>query len=361
MNTGALSAVSFEEVPFQGIVEQSLAGIYVVQDERFVYANETFATMFGYQKEEFIGRKMVDCVTPDSAAEVLENYLLRITGKVPAIHYFTKGVQKDGAIVHLELHASRVICKGRPALAGVALDVTERVQAQEELRKSREQLRELVRHLDTAREAERLRLSREVHDVLGGMLTSAKFDLSRIVRRTRSDELSEVNNIASGLLELMQETIDTARTISEDLRPAGLDLLGLGQTLHMLITRFGERHGLTTTIEGAEAAAQVPQGPTLQIFRIVQEGLTNVAKHSGASAVDLRMMVEKGTFHLSLRDNGNGLGSGSRRPGAIGLLSMKERALEVGGNLLVNSCADGGALVVLTVPLLSGAIEVDAT
>lgn len=361
MTPAGLSTVGFEDVPFQGIVEQSLAGVYVVQDERFVYANETFATMFGYRKEEFIGRRMVDCVTDDSAAKVLENYHLRISGEVAAIHYFTKGVQQDGAIVHLELHASKVICRGRPALAGVALDVTERVQAQEELRRSREQLRELVQHLDSAREAERLRLSREVHDVLGGMLTSAKFDLSRIVRRTRSNELRDVNNIASGLLDLMQETIDTARSISEDLRPSGLDLLGLGQTLQMLLTRFGDRHGLTTTMDGTEAAAQVLRAPTLQIFRIVQEGLTNVAKHAEASAVDLRMMVEKGVFHLSLHDNGKGLGNGTHRPGAIGLLSMKERALEIGGNLRVASSEEGGTTVVLTVPLPSGAIEVDAT
>jgi len=233
-----------DDVPFRGIVEQSLAGIYVVLDERFMYANDTFVAMFGYGRDEFVGRRMVDCVTPDSADEVMQNYRRRISGEVQAIHYFTKGLRKDGQIVHLELHASRVECRGRPALAGVALDVTERVNAQEDLRRSREQLRQLAKHSNAAREVEREKLAREVHDVLGGMLTSAKFDVSRIVRRTATAELAELNGIATELVTLMQDTIDAARTISDQMRPASLDLLGLGTALRQALERFGARHGL---------------------------------------------------------------------------------------------------------------------
>src|SRR5690349_9673838 len=107
---GGQGVVSLDDVPFRGIVEQSLAGIYVVLDERFMYANDTFAAMFGYSREEFIGRRMIDSVTPDSVEEVMQNYHRRISGEVSSIHYFTKGVRKDGQIVHLELHASRVEC-----------------------------------------------------------------------------------------------------------------------------------------------------------------------------------------------------------------------------------------------------------
>src|SRR4030095_10285930 len=145
---GGWSMVALDDVPFRGIVEQSLAGIYVVLDERFMYANDTFAATFGYTREEFICRRMVDCITPDSVDEVMQNYRKRISGEVKSIHYFTKGVRKDGRIVNLELHGSRVECQGRPALAGVALDVTERVRAQEELRQSRERLRGLAQRIN---------------------------------------------------------------------------------------------------------------------------------------------------------------------------------------------------------------------
>ena len=343
--------LSIDDVPFRGIVEQSLAGVYVVLDERFMYANDRFAAMFGYARSEFIGRRMVDCVTPESAHEVMENYRRRISGEVPSIHYFTKGVRKDGRLVHLELHASRVDCRGRPALAGVALDVTERVQRQEELRRSREQLRELTRHINTAREVERARLAREVHDVLGGMLSSAKFDLARIVRRTRTPELEELNRIASDLVDLMQETIDTARSISDEMRPISLDLLGLHTALKQVVEHFGERHRIAVEVSGIGDATRVPATTAMQVYRIVQEGLTNVARHARANRVELALNETAQTLTLRLADNGCGIDAVPRRSGSIGLFSMAERAREIGATLDVRPAPAGGTELLLRLPL----------
>lgn len=343
--------LSINDVPFRGIVEQSLAGVYVVLDERFMYANDRFAAMFGYPRSEFIGRRMVDCVTPESAHEVMENYRRRISGEVPSIHYVTKGVRKDGQIVHLELHASRVDCRGRPALAGVALDVTERVQRQEELRRSREQLRELTRHINTAREVERARLAREVHDVLGGMLSSAKFDLARIVRRTHTPELEELNRIASDLVNLMQETIDTARSISNEMRPIGLDLLGLHTALKQVVERFGEHHRIAVEVSGMGDATRVPAATAVQVCRILQEGLTNVARHARASRVVLALDETAQAFTLRLADDGCGIDAVPRRSGSIGLFSMAERAREIGATLDVRPAPAGGTELVLRLPL----------
>jgi two-component system sensor histidine kinase UhpB len=344
-------ALTFDDVPFRGIVEQSLAGVYVVLDERFMYANDTFAAMFGYPREEFIGRRMVDCVTPDSVEEVMRNYRLRISGAVPSIHYFTKGVRRDGRIVHLELHASRVECRGQPALAGVAIDITERVLQQEELRRSHAQLRELAQRINHAREAERAHLAREVHDVLGGMLTSAKFDLSRIVRRTAAPGQEDLHGIAIDLVALMQDTITAARTISEQLRPASLDLHGLPEALRQAAERFGARHGIAVAVD-INAELRAPGGAAaVQIYRIVQEALTNVARHAGASHVELRALTQGEVFDLRVSDDGRGLDDAPRRPGAIGLVSMSERARDIGGQVSVTGRPEGGTQVVLRVPL----------
>ncbi len=343
--------LSFDDVPFRGIVEQSLAGVYVVLDERFMYANDRFAAMFGYERAEFIGRRMVDCVTPDSVPEVMENYRRRVSGEVQSIHYFTKGVRKDGRIVHLELHASRVDCRGRPALTGVALDVTERVQQQEELRRSREQLRELARHVNTTREVERARLAREVHDVLGGMLSSAKFDLARIVRRTSATGLEELNRIATDLVALMQETIDTARSISNEMRPISLDLLGLHAALKQVVERFGERHRIAVEVSGGSDGTRVPAATATQIYRIVQEGLTNVGRHARASRVELQLDETAETFALRLADNGCGIDIAATRTGSIGLFSMAERAREIGAALEVRAAPGGGTELLLRLPL----------
>jgi PAS domain S-box-containing protein len=340
--------VAFDDVPFRGIVEQSLAGIYVVLDERFMYANHTFAAMFGYPREEFIGRRMVDCVTADSAAEVMNNYRRRISGEVASIHYFTKGLRKDGEIVHLELHASRVECQGRPALAGVALDVTERVRAQEELRRSREGLRELAQRINATREAERARLAREVHDVLGGMLSSAKFDISRIARRAGASGMNEVSGIAGEAMELLQDTIDAARSISDEMRPTSLDLFGLGPALRQQMERFGARHSVSVAVTVPPQPLRVPREVAIQLFRIVQEGLTNIARHARAGKVELVLAHDERGLDLRLLDDGIGIASGPRRVGSLGLLSMAERAKEVGATLELRQRATGGTELLLS-------------
>jgi len=343
--------LTFDDVPFRGIVEQSLAGVYVVLDERFMYANDTFAAMFGYAREEFIGRRMVDCVTPDSVEEVMRNYQKRISGEVRTIHYFTKGVRKDGQIVHLELHASRVECRGRPALTGVALNVTDRVRAQQDLRSSREHLRELTQHINRTRELERSRLAREVHDVMGGMLTSMKFDLSRIVRRTAGEGQEELHDIARDLVALVQDTIDTARLISDEARPASLDLLGLGAALAQAVEWFGVRHSVKVTMTGADAAQGLPSPVATQIFRIAQEALTNVARHAQARQVELNLSRDNGAFVLRLRDDGRGIDPVRRRPGSIGLFSMAERAREIGASFEIGPGPSGGTEVFLRLPM----------
>lgn len=344
-------ALDFDDVPFRGIVEQSLAGVYVVMDERFMYANDTFAAMFGYPREEFIGRRMVDCVTPDSVPEVMQNYRRRIAGEVQSIRYLTKGLRKDGQIVYLDLHASRVTCKDRPALAGVALNVTDSVLREQELHRSREQLRSLMLHINTTREHDRARLAREVHDVLGGMLTSAKFDLARVARRTQDDAHAELHQIATDLLELMQETIDTVRTISNEMRPTSLDLLGLHATLRQAVERFARRHGLDVDVTSEGDARRVPEAVAMQVYRIAQEALTNVASHAQAARVTLALSESDDAFVLRLVDDGRGIDAAPRRPGSIGLFNMAERARVIGADLRVQAATGGGTEVVLTLPL----------
>lgn len=345
------SALTFDDVPFRAIVEQSLAGVYVVQDERFMYANDRFAAMFGYTRDEIIGRRMVDCVTADSVPEVMENYRRRMAGEVDSIRYTTKGLRKDGQIVYLDLHASRVQTRGRPGLTGVALDITESVLRQQELQRSREQLRALMRHVNTAREVARARLTREVHDVLGGMLTSAKFDLARIVRRTQGESLAELHRIASDLMVLLQETIDTTRTISNEMRPASLDMLGLHATLRQAVERFGERHGMAVQVTSEGDARRVPAAVAMQIYRIVQEALTNIARHAQATQIALVMAENDAAFSLRLADDGRGIGAAPARPGSIGLFSMSERARDVGASLKVQPAPGAGTEVLLTLPL----------
>jgi PAS domain S-box-containing protein len=349
-NAADAERVAFSDIPFRGIVEQSVVGVYVVLDERFMYANETFAGMFGYRPEEFVGTHMRDLVTPDCVEEVMENYRLRVSGAVSRIHYFPKCFHRDGHIVHLEVHGSRVEYKGRPAISGVAMDITERVKGEEELRQSRQQLRELAAYLNTVREEQRAALAREVHDVLGGMLTSVRWDVLRIARRAEAQGLADFQSIATDLTSLVQETIDTARRISDELRPRILDTLGLAAALREALEHFGARYAITMnlTVEGREPALS-PECAT-QCYRIFQEALTNVAKHAQASAVDVQVRFRDGRFVLKVKDDGCGIDLGAMRAKSLGMFSMQERALKIGGTMTVTGGRGSGTTVTLEVP-----------
>jgi PAS domain S-box-containing protein len=344
--------VPFGDIPFRGIVEQSLAGVYVIVDERFRYANDTFARMFGYRVDEFLGMHLEELMAPESKAEALESYRESLAGREGGrVHDFPKCLHRDGHVVHLEVHGSIVEYRGRPALSGVAIDITERVRREDELRESRRQLRQLAAHLSSVREEQRAVLAREVHDVLGGMLTSIKMDVARIVRRTESPELAEIRAIATDLVALVQETIDTARKISDELRPGSLDTLGLTAAIRDDLRRFESRHGVLTRlqIEGGEPALS-PLRAT-QCYRIFQEALTNVGKHARASEVEVTLIADTGMLTLTVRDDGCGIDGNARRSGSLGLVNMSERARRIAGTLEVRGARGSGTRVTLVVPL----------
>lgn len=342
--------IEFRDIPFQGIVEQSLAGVYLVFGERFQYVNSTFAEMFGYTREEFVGTSIRDLVLPDFVGEAMEYYRLRVYEGVPSIRYFTRCRHRDGHTVHIEVHGSRVDYHGQPALAGVVIDVSERVRRDKDLQRSRRRLRELASYLNSSREELRGQLAREVHDVLGGMLSSIKLDVFRIQRRTSDPALSEIREITDELLPLIQDTIDTARQISDELRPRMLDTLGLVAAIRSELEAFGRRNEILVgfTVEGGEP--QLSAKTATECFRVFQEALTNIGRHAQAETVEVRVRNRDGRFEMQVRDDGKGIERSSMREGSIGMLSMAERARTIGGSLYVHARGGGGTVVLLAVP-----------
>lgn len=353
--------IEFRDIPFQGIVEQSLAGVYLVFDERFQYVNSTFAEMFGYTQEEFVGTSIRDLVLPDFIEEVMEYYRLRVYGGVPSIRYFTRCRHRDGHTVHIEVHGSRVDYHGQPALAGVVIDVSERVRRDEDLQRSRRRLRELASYINSSREELRAQLAREVHDVLGGMLSSIKLDVFRIQRRASDPAVAEIRAITEELLPLIQDTIDTARQISDELRPRMLDTLGLVAAIRSELEAFGRRNEIVVGFTVAGAEPELSEETATQCFRVFQEALTNIGRHAQAETVEVRVRNRDGRFEMQVRDDGKGIDRPSMREGSIGMLSMAERARSIGGSLYVNARAGGGTVVLLAVPGYRGRRSNDRT
>lgn len=234
-------------------------------------------------------------------------------------------------------------------------DITPRRVAEEELNRSRDQLRSLAARLETTREEERTRIAREVHDQLGQMLTGLRMDAAWINKRVAAcadaalrEPLSE--RLAS-MIELLDDTVKTVRRIAAELRPGVLDDLGLPAALEWQAREWQARTGVECELACAAAPAVPPDAATA-LFRIFQETLTNVARHAKATCVKARLAHEAGALLLEVRDNGCGVtDEGLRRSKSLGLVGMKERAAMVGGEFRIVGVPGGGTMVTVRVPV----------
>jgi PAS domain S-box-containing protein len=337
------------DIPFQAMIEQSLAGIYVMQDERFVYSNATWAAMAGYTPQELMAKSLRELIAPDMYDIVMHRYYQRLNGEVESMRFQTRGVHRDGHIVHLEIHGSRMMFRGRPAVGGVGIDITERVARDEELQRSREQLQQLTAYMTRKLEEQRLAFARDVHDELGGMLTTLKMDVARIARRVGTDELRGMTQEA---LDLTQEIIETAKAISESLRPSALDHVGLAVAIARDLEQFTARSGVQHAFRGEGAPLRLPPKRAIAVYRIFHEGLTNVARHAQAQRIEVTLSERDGWLVLDLRDDGRGFLPSVPSHDALGLLSMSERARAIGGELAIDSAPGQGTRLVLKAPLL---------
>jgi len=232
-----------------------------------------------------------------------------------------------------------------------------RVEANEaELRSSADQLRALAARLDASREEERRLMAREIHDQIGQALTALKLDLAWIRTRLPDQPPGELAQRAQAMDQLIDGTLDTARRLSSTLRPALLDDLGLAATLKWQAREFEGRTGVRCAVDLTEDTdGAIAPDAALVMFRIVQEALTNVVRHAGARQVTIRTAVERATggsvLVLSVSDDGRGITAEERaRPTSLGLLGMQERALMLGGSVVVSGASGVGTVVTARVP-----------
>lgn len=237
-------------------------------------------------------------------------------------------------------------------MIGKVVRLLERKQAEEELGRSNEQLRALSIRLQVAREEERIRIAREIHDELGGALTGLKMDLSWIGKRLSEQSRGAVQQKLQSALELIDETIAQVRYISTELRPPMLDDLGLAAAIEWQAREFQRRTEIRCKIVSLQEDITLSPEKSTAVFRIFQEILTNVARHSQASSVEVRMEEQDGCLTLKVSDNGKGIEEGKvAESTSIGLLGMKERAMIFGGQVNVVGAGGRGTTVTVRIPL----------
>src|SRR5882724_1083860 len=350
---------SEQQLLLQATALENAANAITITDRNgdILWVNPAFSILTGYVPEEVVGKNPRFLKSGRHGAAFYRKLWQTILSGRSWRGEFTN-VRKDGNLFHGEQTITPVCSEpGKIThFVGIMNDVTERKRIEEEARKSREQLRALAARLQAAREAERIRISREIHDQLGEMLTAFKLGLGwmkGVLENAGSvPEQKEFFEKIAELGLLADNTADRARKLCTELRPAVLDDLGLVPAIEWQAREFKLRTNIRceTKMEVEHVAANPDQATA--IFRIFQELLTNVARHARASKVRVSLKHIAPNLVLQVIDNGRGIEAEQiNAPNSLGLLGMRERAGLLGGSVDICGKPGRGTTVSVVIPM----------
>lgn len=234
---------------------------------------------------------------------------------------------------------------------GVITDISREHELDAALKRSREQLSELSSYLEAGKEEERERIARDIHDELGSLLVAIKIESALLTSKLPKNNaaLREKSRSIEGMLD---QAMGTASRVARELRPGILKEFGLAAAIECQAEDFSSRTGITCRAQCSDEALEVEERAALAIFRIVQEALTNVAKHANASLVALRLYRDRQHLIVEIRDNGRGISDTDlHKPKSFGLRGIRERVRSLHGELSVSQGEQGGTHIVLSLPL----------
>ncbi|MFZ2054370.1 MAG: PAS domain-containing sensor histidine kinase [Candidatus Aminicenantales bacterium] len=345
---------------FQLIAENVSEGI-VVQDKngRIVYSNKKFNRLIGYSPNRLLGRLFEDFLDKESLAKH-ESRVLKKKGERSPYRIVLN--RKDGGKVQASITPVAIYGVKRRHRGTILLimDITDRLRFEEELTRSREELRNLSRHLQTAREEESKRIAREIHDEMGQALTALKMDLAWLDRRFTKEtkEQDQLRQKTRSMSELIDKTIQLIQKISAELRPGLLDDLGLMPAIEWQLQDFQNRTKIKCKLSCASSDIELEPDQATAIFRVFQESLTNVARHARATRLEISLTEKDGWLGLTIRDNGKGISDSQvNAPDALGFLGMRERLRLFNGKLNVHGVPRRGTTVEILLPLKEGCVK----
>ncbi len=315
-----------------------------LKSDTLKWSKEMF-NVFDIPPETFDGRieSVLPIIHPDDVTLVTKNFSSRNkTGKKPSFEY--RVIHRDGSVHYIFEEGSIEVDEAGIPLKkiGIAQDITDRRKIEDELRSSLKQLHELGEYIEKVREDERVAISRELHDDLGQALTAVKIDLGTIRQGIDNPEIITRVLKASAIVS---ETIKTVQRLTAQLRPQIIDDLGLAAAIEWYSSEFAQRNSIEVALQ-VDPGLEISADSSHIVFRIMQESLTNISRHSEATKVDI-MLTTKGLFtHLSISDNGKGIDENAlNSKKSFGLISMKERAASLGGTFEISSTHSGGTTI----------------
>ncbi len=354
----ALDMVNDSDARFRGLASSLPGMVFHLQRTsdggyRFLYVSEGSQALFGIKQHELLAspRKFFEAFEPDDrrgleaalTASAATGQALDWAGRLRGRH---KGRWVDLRSIPQRGEEGAA---GPVNWQGIATDITAVKETEAALRASREQLSELSFHLEAAREQERERIARDIHDELGSILVRLKIEVTLMAGKLPA-EPPVLREKARSIEALLDQAMGAASRVARELRPGILKEFGLPAAIESLAEDFSQHFGITCRVQ-CDDDLEPDEETSLALFRIVQETLTNIAKHAHASLVVVRLRRERGSIALEVRDNGRGISEADMaKPKSFGLRGIRERVHSLMGEFSIGPGEHGGTHILLRVP-----------
>ena len=344
------------ESKLRGVVDSAMDAIITIDEsQRVVLFNAAAEQMFGCPADQALGAPLSWFIPERFRAHHGEHVrrfgATGVTSRRMGVALVVTGLRRSGEEFPIDASISQVEDGGAKYYTVILRDVSERVRAEHALRKSKDELKALASAASTAREQEKIRIARELHDELAQAMTGLKMDIG-LLRLSAAKAGSELPARLDKMDRQIDQTIASVRRIAADLRPLTLDDFGLVPAIESLVSRFRDQSSVACELAMTHPEFALSDIQSTSVFRIVQEALTNVAKHANATQVEITIVGGDDQLMVTVRDNGVGFApDAARKPNSFGLLGLKERAYLLGGDASVSTEPGRGTEIEVRFPL----------
>ncbi len=314
-------------------------------DGKLTFANEQFCEIFGIKNTDLDNIVLENYVDPEYRAALRERHNRRMSGDIVHDSFEFKGIRANGENIWLEVRVNPIIEKGViKGTQSVIRDITKKKKAEEVLVESEIKIRNFANHLNQVLEDERTSLAREIHDELGQQLAGIKFGISSFKKMATNNP--EIERKINDLLNDVDITIQDLRKIATSLRPGILDTLGLASSIEWLVKGYEKKKAVRCKLKIDVDEQQFNKSISTCFFRICQESLTNISKHTEADEIMIELSLKNKKLSLIIKDNGKGMTMNKQQnPFSMGLIGMRERANSIGGTFEIESGVGKGTLI----------------